>query len=174
MITKFSSVWLGVFDLGIASLSAATLVHPLSANPAMDAAVGRKNPDKRDLLARLVESLNSAWNQNDADRVVELFHPDATLELPTGAVTRSRSGIKQRILAEWAGKLKDTRLDYAVQEIALVGRDTALVKGTDRLDGLKVLGVDKWPGGVFRHNKHANRRLISRAEVLPKKPTDRE
>ena len=72
-----------------------------------------KNPDNHESLSKIVESLKSAWNKNDADRIAELFLPDAILVLPTGSVTRSRSEIRQRVLAEWRGKLKDSQLSYA-------------------------------------------------------------
>jgi len=49
----------------------------LSANAIMSAETVGKNPDNHQSLSKIVESLKSAWNKNDADRIAELFLPDA-------------------------------------------------------------------------------------------------
>ena len=76
----------------------------LSANTITSVEPVRKNPDNHESLSKIVESLKAAWNKNDADRIAELFLPDAILVLPTGSSAQSRSEIKQRVLAEWRGK----------------------------------------------------------------------
>jgi hypothetical protein len=80
------------------------LAAMLSANTITGAEPVRKNPDNDESLSTIVESLKSAWNKNDADRIAELFLPDAILVLPTGSVTRSRSEIRRRVLAECRGR----------------------------------------------------------------------
>jgi len=104
----------------------------------------------------------------DADRIAELFLPDAILVLPTGSVTRSRSEIRQRVLAEWRGKLKDSQLSYAVEDVSLLNNDTAVVTRKYRLSGVKILGFDQAPEGpfIFRHKKQRGRWMISKAEIL--------
>ncbi len=138
----------------------------LWANAITSAEPVRKNPDNHESLSKIVESLQSAWNKNDADRIAELFLPDAILVLPT--VAQSRSEITQRVLAEWRGKLKDTQLSYAVEDVSLLNNDTAVVTGKYRLNGVKILGFDKAPEGpfVFRHKKQRGRWMISKAEIF--------
>ncbi len=144
------------------------LAAMLSANAITSAEPVGKNPDNHESLSKIVENLKSAWNKNDADRIAELFLPDAILVLPTGSVTRSRSEIRQRVLAEWRGKLKDSQLSYAVEDVSLLDNDTAVVTGKYRLSGVKILGFDQAPEGpfIFRHKKQRGRWMISKAEIL--------
>jgi uncharacterized protein (TIGR02246 family) len=144
------------------------LAAMLWANSITSAEPVRKNPDNHESLSKIVESLKAAWNKNDADRIAELFLPDAILVLPTGSAAQSRSEIKQRVLAEWRGKLKDTQLSYAVEDVSLLNNDTAVVTGKYRLNGMKILGFDKAPEGpfVFRHKKQHGRWMISKAEIF--------
>jgi len=44
------------------------------------------------------------------------------------------------VLDEWSGKIKAT-----VESVSFESKDTAVVKGKYRLDGLKVLGFEKAP-----------------------------
>ena len=53
------------------------LAAMLSANAVTSAEPVGKNPDNHESLSKIVESLKSAWNKNDADRIAELFLPDA-------------------------------------------------------------------------------------------------
>ena len=131
----------------------------------------RKNPDERQLLSKMVESLVSAWNKNDADTMAKFFLPDAVLVTPTGTVVRSRSGIKKRIIDERQGKLKDTILTHAVESVSFPNNDTAVVKGKYQLQGMKLLGMEKSPEGsfTFRQTKREGRWMIAKAEVLRKK-----
>jgi uncharacterized protein (TIGR02246 family) len=127
----------------------------------------RKNPDNRQLLSN-AESLVSAWNQNDAEMIVELFLPDAVLITPTGKIARSRSAIRQRLILEWNGHLKGTKLSHAVKSVSLLGTDTAVVQGRYRLNGVKILGFEKSPEGsfIFHHKKQEGRWMISQAELF--------
>ena len=99
--------------------------------------------------------------------IVGLFLPDAVLVMPTGKIARTRSGIRERLIDEWNGKLKDTRLSHAVEAVSLEGNDTAVVKGKYRLEGVKVLGFEKAPEGsfVFNHKKAQGRWMIAKAEL---------
>ncbi|MGH7795554.1 MAG: SgcJ/EcaC family oxidoreductase [Candidatus Binatia bacterium] len=97
------------------------LLIPLSAKAVITTEAGRKNPDNRELLAKAVEGLVSAWNANDAETIAGLFLPSAILVMPTGSIARSRSGIRERLLDEWRGKLKDTTLIHAVEDVAVLG-----------------------------------------------------
>ena len=101
----------------------------LWANAITSAEPVRKTPDNPESLSKIVERLKSAWNKNDADRIAELFLPDAILVLPTGSVAQSRSEIRQRVIVEWRGKLKDTQLSYTVEDVSLLNNDTAVVTG---------------------------------------------
>jgi hypothetical protein len=96
--------------------------------------------------------------------------PDAVLVMPTGNETRSRASIRERLVAEWQGKLKDSKLSHSVEAISFQGND-AVVKGRYRLDGMSVLGVDTAPEGPFvlRHRKAQGRWMIAKAEILRNK-----
>jgi ketosteroid isomerase-like protein len=120
----------------------------LWANAITSAEPVRKTPDNPESLSKIVESLKSSWNKNDADRIAELFLPDAILVLPTGSVAQSRSEIRQRVSPNGA-VLKDTQLSYAVEDVSLLNNDTAVVTGKYRLNGVKILGFDKAPEGLL-------------------------
>jgi uncharacterized protein (TIGR02246 family) len=166
MIRKLSSALVQRYIPRVAAV--VFLAALLWANAITSAEPVRKNPDNHESLSKIVESLKVAWNKNDADRIAELFLPDAILVLPTGSAAQSRSEIKQRVLAEWRGKLKDTQLSYAVEDVSLLNNDTAVVTGKYRLNGVKILGFDKAPEGpfVFRHKKQHGRWMISKAEIF--------
>lgn len=133
--------------------------------------VERGNSDERDLSAKLVETLVSAWNKNDAETIAKLFLPDAVLITPTGSVVRSRPQIRKRIIDERQGRLKETTLQNTVEDISLLNDNTAVIKGRYRLDGMKILGFKTAPEGPFilRQKKQQGRWMISRAEILRKK-----
>lgn len=139
---------------------------PLSAIVLTSADSRAQNPDNRELIAN-AERLVAAWNRSDAEVIVALFLPEAVLIMPTGNVARSRSAIRQRLLSEWSGKLKDSKLTHAVESVALLNRDTAVVGGRYRLNGVKILGFEQSPEGsfVFIHKKQQGRWLISKAEL---------
>lgn len=63
--------------------------------------------------------------------------------------------------------MKDTTLSHAVEHVAVLDGDTAVVKGRYRLNGLKVFGFERSPEGafVFRHKKQQGRWMISKAEL---------
>ncbi|HEY5543882.1 MAG TPA: SgcJ/EcaC family oxidoreductase [Candidatus Binatia bacterium] len=149
--------------LGFVSL----LMISLSAHAFTNSQAGRNNPDNRESVAMAVDGLVSAWNQHDAEAIAGLFLPDAVLVMPTGNVAKSRSGIRQKLLDQWSGKLKDTTLSHAVEHVAVLDGDTAVVKGRYRLNGLKVFGFERSPEGafVFRHKKQQGRWMISKAEL---------
>jgi uncharacterized protein (TIGR02246 family) len=127
----------------------------------------RIKSDDREALSQTVGGLVSAWNQNDAESISKLFLADAELIMPNGKVARSRGDIRQKLLDEWRGKLKDTTLSHVVEDVAIVST-SAVVKGKYRLNGVKVLGIEKTPQGSFiiQHKKHQGRWMISRAELL--------
>ena len=113
-------------------------------------------------------ALVTAWNKHDAETILEFFLPDAVLVMPTGNAARARAGIRERLLKEWSGKLKDRVLSYAVESVSLENNDTAVVKGKYRLEGVKILGFEKAPEGgfVFSHKKDQGRWIIETAELL--------
>jgi hypothetical protein len=55
-------------------------------------------------LSRAVNTLVLAWNNRNAEKIVNLFLSDAVLIMRTGKTTRSRSAIRDRLLDEWSGK----------------------------------------------------------------------
>jgi uncharacterized protein (TIGR02246 family) len=129
------------------------------------AQVTRQGPPE---LSKAVDALVVAWNKQDAELIVGYFLPDAVLIMPTGKTARTRDGIRQRLLEEWNGKLKDTVLRHTIENVSLDGNDTATVKGKYRLEGVKIMGQEKSPEGgfVFSHKKQQGRWFIAKAELL--------
>lgn len=144
------------------------LLGAFAAKPVADAEAESKNLDSRQLLSKTMGALVSAWNKQDAESIVGLFLPDAVLVMPTGKVARTRSAIRERLIEEWKGKLKDTTLSYAVEAVSMDSSDAAIVKGKYRLEGVKVLGFEKAPEGSFvlSHRKQQARWMIAKAELL--------
>jgi uncharacterized protein (TIGR02246 family) len=152
-------------SFGILGLISFILIpFPVRAAAAND--VGRINSDNRAVVSRAVDGLVSAWNQYDAERIAELFLPDAELVMPNGKVARSRAEIRQNLLEEWGGRLQDTTLSHVVEDVVL-DSGTAVVKGKYRLNGVKILGFEKSPEGSFtiKHKKEQGRWMISKAEL---------
>ena len=88
--------------------------------------------------------------------------------MPTGKIARTRSAIRQRLLEEWNGKLKDTTLTHVVEAVSLQGSDAAVVKGRYRLNGVKIMRFENAPEGsfIFRHKRQQGRWMILKAELL--------
>ena len=141
------------------------------AAPVRAGAFERGNSDDRELSAKLVETLVTAWNKNDIETIAKLFLPDAVLIMPTGSVIRSRPQIRKRIIDERQGRLKETTLRNTVEAVSLLNNNTAVVRGRYQLDGMKILGFKAAPEGPFilRQKKQQGRWMISRAEILRKK-----
>jgi hypothetical protein len=89
------------------------------------------------------------------------------LIIPTGTSIQSRSEIEKTIAEKRPSLLKDTTLSNTVDEIAPPDAETAIVKGTNQLEGIKILGFSTSATGsyVLRQIKQEGRWLISRAEV---------
>ena len=87
--------------------------------------------------------------------------------IPTGTSIQSRSEIEKTIAEKRSGLLKETTLSNTVDEIARPDAETAIVKGTYQLEGIKILGFNTSTTGsyVLRQIKEEGRWLISRAEV---------
>lgn len=115
-----------------------------------------------------MEKLVVAWNKKDAEMLAALFLPDAVLVMPSGKVARSRAVIRQRMLEEWRGKLKETTLNHAVDAVSFQGLDAAVVRGRYRLDGVTILGFETEPEGsfIFRQERQQGRWMIAKAELL--------
>ena len=64
--------------------------------------------------------------------------------------------------------LKETTLTNTVDELSLPDSNTALIQGTYRLDGIKVLGVSTSATGSYklRQVKRDGRWFIAKAEVI--------
>ena len=123
--------------------------------------------DDRHQLSSAVNSLAAAWNNKNADAIVWLFTSDAILVMPTGNETRTRSAIRDRLLKEWRGKLKESEIAHEVESVIIESKTTAVVTGKYRLRGAKLFGVEKSPEGkfIFRNQKENGRWMIQRAEL---------
>jgi uncharacterized protein (TIGR02246 family) len=167
MAAQLRQIWSNVRRrMGILGVSF-FLAVPLSAKSVSSADAGRKNPDNRKLISVTVEKLVSAWNEKNSASMAGLFVPDAVLVMPSGNALRSRSAIRQRIISEWEGKLKDSTLSHSVERISFEGNDAATVTGRYRLNGVKILGFESAPEGTFilRHKRQQGRWMISKAEL---------
>jgi uncharacterized protein (TIGR02246 family) len=116
----------------------------------------------------MVKNLVLAWNRGDSEAVARMFLPDGVLITPTGAVIRSRSAIRKRLLDERSGRLKDSTLTNTVDDVTLIDANTALVKGKYVLDGMIVMGIKTSPTGsyVLRQKSRQGAWMIEKAEVL--------
>jgi uncharacterized protein (TIGR02246 family) len=137
--------------------------HPAEPKPQPQA---KKETAPETLALELVR----AWNRGDAERIAGLFAPNGVLIIPTGSEIRSRAAIKKTISEQRAGLLKETSLTNTIDDVSLPDEDTAVVKGTYRLDGIKLLGLTKSSAGsyVLRQMKQNGQWIISKAEVLRK------
>jgi uncharacterized protein (TIGR02246 family) len=126
------------------------------------------SPAKAPAPETMVKNLVLAWNRGDSEAVARMFLPDGVLITPTGAVIRSRSAIRKRLLDERSGRLKDSTLTNTVDDVTLIDANTALVKGKYVLDGMIVMGIKTSPTGsyVLRQKSRQGAWMIEKAEVL--------
>lgn len=165
MSSAFFSVTRFRRSLGILILSALGFVG-LTADPVGSASPQGKNPDSQKLVVASLESFVAAWNEKNSDSITRLFLADAVLVMPSSNVTRSRANIRKRLLSEWEGKLKGSKLSHSVEAISFQGSD-AIVKGKYRLDGVTILGFKTEGPFVLRQKQLQGRWMIAKAEILP-------
>jgi uncharacterized protein (TIGR02246 family) len=115
-----------------------------------------------------VNEFVQAWNRGDTENIVGLFAPDGVLIIPSGSEVRSRAEIKKIISQKRNSILKDTTLRNTVDDVSNQDLDTAFVKGTYQLEGIKLLGFSTTSTGsyVFQQTKQGDRWLIAKAEIL--------
>lgn len=172
-VTIFGSL-LGVFALFAVWQFRQTSVKDeteLSA-PKEEAAISQPRPqaktsEKEMAPEATVKELVRAWNQSDAKKISTLFVPNGVLITPAGSEIRSRADIQKTISEQRNGMLKETTLTNTVDDVSHPDADTAVVKGTYQLQGIKLLGFSSTSTGsyVFRQTKREGRWLISKAEV---------
>jgi uncharacterized protein (TIGR02246 family) len=129
-----------------------------------------KTAEKEIAPEATVKELVLAWNRSDAKNISALFVPNGVLITPTGSEIHSRADIQKTISEQRNGMLKETTLTNTVDDVSHPDADTAVVKGTYELQGIKVLGFTSSSTGsyVFRQTKQDGRWLISKAEVTRK------
>lgn len=129
-----------------------------------------KTSEKEIAPETTVKELVLAWNQSDAKTISKLFVPNGILITPTGSEIHSRADIEKTISEQRNGMLKETTLTNTVDDVSHPDADTAVVKGTYELQGIKVLGFTSSSTGsyIFRQTKRDGRWLISKAEVARK------
>ena len=156
----------GTFRRSVVVLVVSTLVF-LSVSPESvgSGTTQGKNPDNQKLITASLEKLVSAWNAKSTDSIDTIFLTDAVLVLPTGSVTKSRANIRQRLMSEWQGKLKDSKLTHWVETVSFEGSD-AVVKGKYKLDGVTMLGFKTEGPFVLRQKQQQGQWMIARAEIL--------
>ena len=138
-----------------------TAQPPRTAEGSKSRAQGETPPDET------VKELVRTWNQGKVQSIARFFAANGTLIIPTGTSIQSRSEIEKTIAEKRSGLLKETTLSNTVAEITRPDAETAIVKGTYQLEGIKILGFNTSATGsyVLRQIKEEGRWLISRAEV---------
>jgi uncharacterized protein (TIGR02246 family) len=117
---------------------------------------------------RTIKELVQTWNRGSADEIASLFMSDGTLIIPSGSQIQSRDEIKKTLSEKHAGLLKETTLTNTIDQVTQPAPDTALVHGTYKLDGIKILGVSTSATGSYklRQVKRNGRWFISKAELM--------
>ena len=119
---------------------------------------------------RTIKELVRTWNGGSAEQIASLFISDGTLVIPSGSQIQSREEIKKTLSEKRSGVLKETTLTNTVDEVIRPEPDTALVHGTYKLDGIKILGVNTSATGTYtlRQVKRDGRWFIAKAELTGK------
>lgn len=114
--------------------------------------------------------LVQAWNRGNAENIAGLFAPDGVLIMPTGSAVRSRAEIQKTISHHSNGMLKESTLTNTVDDVSQPDDDTAVLKGSYQLEGIKVLGISTTSTGSYelKQIKQNGRWLIAKAEVTRK------
>ena len=116
---------------------------------------------------RPIRDLVRTWNQGDAENIARLFIADGTIVMPAGSELRSSAEIAKTISEKRAGVLKQTILTNTVEKVSRPDPDTAVVQGTYKLDGIRIMGLHTSASGSYtlRQVKREGRWFISRAEI---------
>jgi uncharacterized protein (TIGR02246 family) len=117
---------------------------------------------------RTIKELVQTWNRGSAEEIASLFMSDGALIIPSGSQIQSREEIKKTLSEKRAGVFKETTLTNTIDEVTQPSPDTALVHGTYKLEGIKILGVSKSATGLYklRQVKRDGRWFISKAELM--------
>jgi uncharacterized protein (TIGR02246 family) len=143
--------------------------NAIEAEPALEATSVSKAPEPAEPPPdRTVKDLVRKWNQGDAEDIAGLFVSDGTLIIPSGSQIHSRDEIKKTISEKRAGALKATTLTNTVDEVSRPDPETAIVRGTYRIEGIKILGFNTSAAGSYRVRqvRQNGRWLIAKAEVM--------
>ncbi|MGH7853778.1 MAG: YybH family protein [Candidatus Binatia bacterium] len=153
----------------------ATEIEPTeTSTPAVETAGNKSIPEKKRSPEQAemapdgtIKELVRTWNQGNAEDIAGLFMSDGTLIIPTGSEIRSRAEIKKTIAEKRTGVLKETILTNTVDQVSRPDAETAVVQGTYKLDGVKILGISTSATGSYalRQVKRDGRWLILKAEV---------
>ena len=116
---------------------------------------------------RTIGELVRKWNQGSAEDIAGLFLSDGTLIIPTGSELRSSAEIAKTISEKRAGVLKATTLTNTIEKVSRPDSETAVVEGTYKLDGIKIMGLSRSAAGSYtlQQIKRDGRWLIARAEL---------
>ena len=162
----FAERW---FPREVGTESAQVTVRPVNTNRTVEVTEKKSTPDQAEMPPdRTIRDLVQTWNQGNPEDIASLFASDGTLIIPTGSQIQSRSEIKKTILEKSAGPLKKTKLTNTVDKVSRPDPETAVVQGTYKLDGIRILGLSTSATGayVLRQIKREGRWLIARAEVM--------
>jgi hypothetical protein len=70
------------------------------------------------------------------------------------------------VLDAWSGKLRATVLSHTVESVSFESKDTAVVKGKYRLEGLRFWDLKKRPSDCSFQAQKNSRWMIAKAELL--------
>jgi uncharacterized protein (TIGR02246 family) len=115
-----------------------------------------------------IKNLVQAWNQGDPERLAGLFLPNGMLRLPTGTEIQSRDDIRKAFTEQRNGKLKDSRITNTVDEVSTPSDESAAVKGTYQIEGVKIVGFSINTKGsyIIEQAKRNGRWFIAKAELI--------
>ena len=157
---------------GIATETAPTIASHTAVEPKRnETGAPATTPESTDTPPdRTIKELVRTWNGGSAEQIASLFISDGTLVIPSGSQIQSREEIKKTLSEKRSGVLKETTLTNTIDEVTRPEPDTALVHGTYKLDGIKILGVNTSATGTYtlRQVKRDGRWFISKAELTGK------
>lgn len=127
------------------------------------------NPDAQKVL----DQIQSAFNQHDATKLSQLFTPDGTLVLQTGEVAHGRAAIEKQMKSQMATVFKDSHSAFKLDGTRPIHTDTMWLDATHDVTG--ALKPDGSRGPVTFHlvallEKRGGQWLISEARPYEYQP----
>jgi len=98
--------------------------------------VPAQSADDKDIRA-IGAQIQSAWNQNDAKQMADLFLTDGDYISSTGRTARGRDELQKAFAAQWSGVYKGTKLAHTLTNIRFLNKDVAIADGAFEITGMR-------------------------------------